>query len=82
MNTGRIVGIVSFMLLVAIVWTSLLFRFDLQVVTNHEGYAVAYRLDRWNGDLRLIENDQWYSVVEGNPDDLQEPLTSPKNSTF
>lgn len=69
-------------MLITLAWLSIMFRFDLKVVTNSEGYAVAYRLDRWNGNMRLIENDQWYPVEEGNPDDLNEPRSNPNSSSY
>ena len=78
----RALALIALMLLVVLTWTSWMFRFDMHVVTNQEGYAVAYRLDRWTGNLRLLENDQWYPVTEGNPDDLQESLRAPKNSSY
>ena len=67
--------------LVVLGWASILFRFDLHIVPNPDGYVVAYRLDRWNGNLRLIEDDQWYPVVEGNLEELHEALRAPKSSS-
>jgi hypothetical protein len=66
--------------LVGLVWASWLFRFDIHIVPSPDGYEVAYRLDRWNGNLRLIEEDQWYPVVEGNPDELHESSEPQKSS--
>jgi hypothetical protein len=82
MISKRALVFLSLLFLVVLIWLSFMFRFDLQVVTNQEGYAVAYRLDRLNGQLRLIENDQWYPVVEGNPDDLLDQQAAPKDSKF
>jgi len=67
---------------IVLAWASWLFRFDIHIVPNPDGYDVAYRLDRWNGSLRLIEEDQWYPVVEGRPDELHESLDSKKSSSL
>jgi len=66
--------------LAVLVWASWFFRFDLHIVPNPDGYDVAYRLDRWNGNLRFIEEDQWYPVVEGNPKELHESFNSQGSS--
>jgi len=72
----------GFLLLVVLALAAMLFRYDVHVVSNPDGYAVAYRLDRWTGELRLIEEDQWYPVLEGNLDSLHEALRAPKSSSF
>jgi len=70
----------SVFFLVVLAWASWLFRFDLHVVPNPDGYDVAFRLDRWNGNLRLIEEDRWYPVVEGNPAELHEAFNAKGSS--
>ncbi len=82
MSIGRVFCLLCLVLLITLAWASWLFRYDIQTVANHDGYAIAYRLDRWNGNLWLIDNDQWYPVVEGNPDDFQKPLGTPKGSNL
>lgn len=71
MNMGRIPSGAVFVLVIVLAWISWMFRFELQVVTNQDGYVQAYRLDRWTGNTRLLDSDQWYPVTEGNPDDLR-----------
>ncbi|MBF0482926.1 MAG: hypothetical protein HQK81_09105 [Desulfovibrionaceae bacterium] len=61
-------------------WASWFFRYDVRIVASPDGYGAAYRVDRWSGELRFIEEDQWYPVVEGNPDELQDSLNSKKPS--
>ena len=72
----------TFIILVILAWSSLIFRFELQTIPNQEGYAVAYRLDRWTGALELIEDDQWYPVTEGNPDELRAMLNPPRVQSY
>ncbi len=80
MPVNRVVSGVFLLVLAVLILTGMMFRYEFTVVANQDGYVVAYRLDRWSGDLRLIENDQWYPVTEGNPEDLQQTLSLPKNS--
>jgi len=82
MNLGRILTGAFLALCIVLAWVSWMHRFELQVVGNQDGYAVAYRLDRWTGEVRLIDNDQWYPVLEANPDDLRQSLFAPKASAF
>jgi hypothetical protein len=82
MISKRALVLSSLLVLAVFAWLSIMFRYDFQVVANHDGYAVAYRLDRWSGHLWLIEDDQWYPVVEGNPDDLNQSSATPNSSSY
>lgn len=81
MNTSRAVALLAVVLVAGLAWASCFFRFDMHIVPNADGYYVAYRLDRWTGNVRLIEDDQWYPVVEGNPDELRQSFENKKNSS-
>ncbi|GAB6037374.1 hypothetical protein JCM15519_19330 [Fundidesulfovibrio butyratiphilus] len=77
----RLTVVLSCCVLAMLFWVSWFLRYDLRVIDNQEGYAVAYRLDRWTGDLRLLDNDRWYPVTEGDPIDFQQSFQS-KESSF
>lgn len=81
MFSGRVLAFFGVVLLVVLAWASCFFRFDIHIVPNADGYCLAYRLDRWTGNVRLIEDDQWYPVVEGNPEDLKQSFDSRKDSS-
>ena len=82
MLNKRTMVFIGITLFIVLAWASCLFRYDIRIVPNQDGYVLAYRLDRLNGSLRLIEEDQWFPVVEGDPDELRDSLKAPKSSTF
>jgi hypothetical protein len=79
MNPVRVSSGVVLVLLLALAWASWLLRYEIHTVSGQEGYALAYRLDRWTGEVRLLDDDQWYPVVEGNPEDLR---AAPSSAAF
>ena len=81
MSIGR-AALIFLLFMVVLIWASVMGRYELRVINNQDGYAVAYRLDRWTGRMRLVDEDQWYPVEEGNPDDLHQDQDSPKNSVY
>jgi hypothetical protein len=56
--------VVVFMLIVAI-FTAFLFRFELvpAQVGGEGGYGLMYRIDRWTGQIEVIQGTQIHQLV-------------------
>lgn len=81
MHFEKLFGVASLFVLLVLVWASWFFRYDVRIIASQEGYAVAYRLDRWTGNLRLLDNDQWFPVVRGDADDQQGAFSSKESNS-
>jgi hypothetical protein len=70
------------LLLLSLAWASVMLRYDLRIIANPDGDALAYRLDRWTGVVRLIEEDQWFAVEQGSADEPRDFQRRSKGSNL
>jgi len=82
MNVSRNTLVAVLVTLLLGAWFSWIFRYDMHMASTPDGYPMAYRLDRWTGEMRLIEDDQWYPVVQGDPEDLRYSSGQPSQSVY